>query len=62
MSVNVSKNDIDRLVSISRSFTWNNEKMEVLFARVDPILVLLHILPVVPSRLVAHLRQHLHHQ
>ena len=37
MSVNVSKNDIDRLVSISRSFTWNNEKMKVLFTRVDPI-------------------------
>ena len=31
MSVNVSKNDIDRLVSISRSFTSNNEKMKVLF-------------------------------
>ena len=38
MSVNVSKNDIDRLVSISRSFTWNNEKKKVLFTRVDPIL------------------------
>ena len=37
MSVNVSKNDIDRLVSISRSFTSNNEKMKVLFTRVDPI-------------------------
>ena len=37
MSVNVSKNDIDRLVSISRSFTWNIEKMKVLFTRVDPI-------------------------
>ena len=37
MSVDVSKNDIDRLVSISRSFTWNNEKMKVLFTRVDPI-------------------------
>ena len=37
MSVNFSKNDIDRLVSISRSFTSNNEKMKVLFTRVDPI-------------------------
>ena len=37
MSVNVSKNDIDRLVSISRSFTSNNEKMRVLFTRVDPV-------------------------
>ena len=37
MSVNVSENDIDRLVSISRSFTWNNEKMKVFFTRVDPI-------------------------
>ena len=55
MSVNVSKNDIDRLVSISRSFTSNNEKMNVLFTRVDPIpAMLLHILPVVPSRLVAY--------
>ena len=34
MSVNVSKNDIDRLVSISRSFTSNNEKMKVLVTRV----------------------------
>ena len=63
MSVNVSKNDIDRLLSISRSFTRNNEKMKVLFTRVDPTLhMLLHILLVVPSRLAAHLRQHLHHQ
>ena len=38
MSVNVSKNDIDRMVCISRSFKWNNEKMKVLFTRVDPIL------------------------
>ena len=37
MSVHISKNDIDRLVSISRSFTSNNEKMKVLFTRVDPI-------------------------
>ena len=36
MSVNVSKNDIDRLVRISRSYTSNNEKMKVLFTRVDP--------------------------
>ena len=47
-SVNVSKNDIDRLVSISRSFSWNNDKMKVLFTRVDPI--------------PAHARQHLRHQ
>ena len=37
MSVNVFKNDIDRLVSISRSFISNNEKMKVLFTRVDLI-------------------------
>ena len=34
MSVNVSKNDIDRLVIIPLTFTWNNEKMKVLFTRV----------------------------
>ena len=39
MSVNVSIKDVDRLVSISRSFTWNNEKMKVLFTGVDPVLV-----------------------
>ena len=52
-SVNVSKNDIARLVSISRSFRWNNEKMKVLFTRVDPFAA---------SHLLAHLRQHLHHR
>ena len=37
MTVNVSKNDIGRLVSISRSFKWHNEHMKVLFTNVDHV-------------------------
>ena len=42
MTVNVSKNDIDRMVSISRSFQWHNEHMKV-SSKVDPV-------PAYPSR------------
>ena len=37
MTVNVSKNDIDRLGSISRSFKWHKEHMKVLSSKVDPV-------------------------
>ena len=35
LTVNVSKNDIDRLVGISRSFKWHDEHMRVLFDKAE---------------------------